>query len=113
MSDPTNRIFAPSVAPATATRFLLQCRYDYRQRVWNLPAAQLSRAEAVRVLTRLQDYAGSLSALSTTLTAPFSDFANPGKGELLTPTRSQTKPKRVRPLSLRTGTFRAQKTVQP
>ena len=99
--------------PASASRFLVQCRYDFRQRVWNLPAAQLSRAEAARVLSRLQDYAGGVRAWSTTLPETLSEFASPGRGDLLTPARPRTVPKRVRPSGLRAGKFYPKPAVQP
>ena len=111
MSNRSSHISTPVLPPVSASRFLLQCRYDYRQRVWNLPAAQLSRTEAARVLARLQEYAGGLSAWSTTLPETLSEFASPGRGDLLTPSLPQTKPSQVRRTGLRTGNFRIQPTV--
>ena len=111
MSNRSSHISTPVLPPVSASRFLLQCRYDYRQRVWNLPAAQLSRTEAARVLARLQEYAGGLSAWSTTLPETLSEFASPGRGDLLTPSRPQSEPKRVRPLGLRAGKFQDQPLV--
>ena len=113
MSNRPIHTSTPVLPPVSASRFLLQCRYDYRQRVWNLPAAQLSRTEAARVLARLQDYAGGVRAWSTTLPETLSEFASPGRGDLLTPSRPQTQPKRVRPLGLRSGKFRSADLVQP
>ena len=112
MSNRPTHISTPVLPPFSANRFLLQCRYDYRQRVWNLPAAQLSRTEAARVLARLQEYAGGLSAWSTTLPETLSEFASPGRGDLLTPARPPTESKRDRKLGFRAGKFRAQPAVQ-
>lgn len=116
MSDPFSLISAPRLSPATARRFLLECRYDYRQRVWNLPAAQLSLPEAALALARLQDYAGGLNALANTHPAPLADaplsqFASPGRGDLLAPSRPPTKPRRVRPWRWRAGKFYTQPSV--
>ncbi len=116
MSDPFSPISASRLSPATARRFLLECRYDYRQRVWNLPAAQLSLPEAALALARLSDYAGSLSALATTHPAPLADaplsqFASPGRGDLPAPSRPPTQPRRVRPRRWRRGKLYAQPTV--
>ena len=106
--------FAPVLPPVTASRWLLQCRYDYRQRVWNLPAAELSQTEVALALAlaRLPEYASALNALSAAPADTLSEFAIPGKGAMLTPSRPQTKPKRVRPLGLRAGKFHSSQISQ-
>jgi hypothetical protein len=81
---PASRNTVPPPLPsAPLSRLLLQCRYDFQNRIWNLPASQAGFDDRL-------SFSNSQSALLPLLNVVISEFSDPSLGGA-SPAKSATR----------------------
>ncbi|MGA2179154.1 MAG: hypothetical protein ABSH15_06190 [Verrucomicrobiota bacterium] len=83
LQNPVQRV-SPA-AQAGLMRLLLQCRFDFQHRYWNLPASETGSGDS-------RNFSTGQEALLPLLNAVISDFSAPSRGGANT---SKTKTRRV------------------